>query len=145
MAKIGYGTKQILISMRNLVSPTMVHNYAIEATQEARSHDEQISAVFYHVKNLIHSHRYTSEALQTPYDTLNYGAGDADDVAVLVASLLEALNFKTRFKVVAVNHKEFHHVYTQVFQNGMWIALDPLYSDTVGGEPHSIKKSAVEE
>ena len=56
----------------------------------------------------------TSELLQTPDKTLEFGSGDCDDKAMLYCALAECIGFDTRFCAIAVDEDNFSHVCAQV-------------------------------
>ena len=65
------------------------------------------------------------ETLATPIKTLEFRAGDCDDQAVLLASLLEAIGHPTRF--VAMKQTTFGpyvHVYTETKIGSKWYPLE---------------------
>jgi transglutaminase-like putative cysteine protease len=68
------------------------------------------------------------ETLATPIKTLEFRAGDCDDQAVLLASLLESIGHSTRF--VAMKLKTFGpyvHVFTETkigYNPGQWYPLE---------------------
>jgi transglutaminase-like putative cysteine protease len=76
------------------------------------------------------------ETLSTPDKTLQARSGDCDDQVTLLATLLEAVGYPTRF-VVAAYHTPglFEHVYLQAFAQGQWIDLDPTESYDLGWAP----------
>jgi len=70
---------------------------------------------------------YKTETLQSPLRTLQWGAGDCDDIAILTASLFSSIGFPTRFVAVAANPEVphlFSHVYTQVQIGNVWYSSD---------------------
>lgn len=65
------------------------------------------------------------ETLATPTKTLEFGQGDCDDQAVLLASLLESIGHPTRF--VAIKSAAFGpyvHVYTETKIGSKWFPLE---------------------
>ena len=65
------------------------------------------------------------ETVATPVKTLEFRAGDCDDQAVLLASLLESVGHPTRF--VAIKSALFGgyvHVYTETKIGNRWIPLE---------------------
>ena len=65
------------------------------------------------------------ETLATPTKTLEFGKGDCDDQAVLLASLLESIGHPTRF--VAIKLKTFGpyvHVFTETKIGPRWYPLE---------------------
>ena len=51
------------------------------------------------------------ELFQQPEITLEFGAGDCDDLSILAASMLESAGFKTQ--LVAVGHEDYEHVFVR--------------------------------
>lgn len=98
----------------------------------------EIARIFSWVKDNI---RYTGdvrdvETLATPEATLEVRAGDCDDMAVLLASLLESVNHPTRFIALAFDNDAFSHVLTETRVGERWIALDPTVANaTMGWKP----------
>lgn len=88
----------------------------------------EMRALFEFVRDRI---RYTGdvldvETLTTPDRTLSTGAGDCDDKAVLLASLLESIGIPTRFVTTGYSLPGvFEHVYVEaMLSNGAFISLD---------------------
>lgn len=103
----------------------------------------EVGALFQWVKKHI---RYVRdprdvEKINTAERTLRVGTGDCDDMSVLLASLLEAVNNKTRFWVLAFDSGDYEHVVTQVRAGVEWITLDPTVSySNVGWTPPGITR-----
>ncbi len=85
-----------------------------------------------------------SEAINDPLLTLEKiyayaeAAGDCDDAATLVATLLESLGVKTRLVAVSVRRdRRFHHVGVEAFDRlrARWMYLDPFAPGEVGSKP----------
>lgn len=78
---------------------------------------EYIQAIYdYLSKNM----RYLRDAnlvdtIQTPEITLDFMSGDCDDMAVLSASLLESIGYRTQFVITGYDARPFCHVYIYVF------------------------------
>lgn len=64
------------------------------------------------------------ELLHDPLTLLDVGAGDCDDKAILLASLLESIGNPTRLVAVAFEPEQFSHVWVQAFIHGRWIDLE---------------------
>ena len=65
------------------------------------------------------------ETIQTPLKTLDFGQGDCDDQSTLVASLLQAVGFQTRFlaiKTAALG--PYVHVVAQALIGSDWVPLE---------------------
>jgi transglutaminase-like putative cysteine protease len=72
------------------------------------------------------------ETLQTPKLTLQMAAGDCDDQAVLLASLLESIGYRTRFEALGVRGGGYEHVISAV-QAGfrgreVWLPLETIFA-----------------
>jgi hypothetical protein len=70
------------------------------------------------------------ETLQYPYRTLGFGAGDCDDLSILLASLSISIGIPTQFRAIAANpmrKDQYSHVYVIMdpTQSGKWISADP--------------------
>ena len=85
-----------------------------------------------------HGIRYTRdingvETISTPLMTLQGRIGDCDDQVVLLATLLEAVGYPTRFVVAGYNVPgQLEHVYLQVLLDGQWIDMDPTEQHPMG-------------
>jgi transglutaminase-like putative cysteine protease len=64
------------------------------------------------------------ETLQQPERTLELRAGDCDDKSILLASLLEALGYKTRFHAVGFQPGVLSHVFPEVWHGTGWLPLE---------------------
>jgi len=65
------------------------------------------------------------ETVATPVKTLEYGQGDCDDQAVLLAALLESIGHPTRFVAIKSNMLgPFVHVYTETKIGHKWYPLE---------------------
>lgn len=64
------------------------------------------------------------ELLHEPVTLLQTGAGDCDDKAILLASLLGSIGHRTRFIAVAFEPGRFSHVWVQDYLNGRWVDLE---------------------
>lgn len=73
------------------------------------------------------------ETVSTPQRTLQARTGDCDDMAVLIASLLEAIGNKTRFVALGFNGGDYEHVIAQARMGPHWITLDPTVSYSFPG------------
>lgn len=97
-------------------------------------------ALFDYVKNHI---RYVKdiagvETIQTPLKTLEYGQGDCDDKASLLAALLESIGHKTRFHALGFRPNNVSHVLLETNINGEWIPLETTEDVALGWIPPGI-------
>lgn len=65
------------------------------------------------------------ELLHDPATLLAIGAGDCDDKAILLASLLGSIGHPTRFIAVAFEPDRYSHVWLQDYLGGRWVDLEP--------------------
>ena len=120
-----------------------VRETAVAVVQRARvaGHDfaGELAAVFAFVRDRV---RFTRdpvgvELLQGAPYTLTRGAGDCDDKATLLASLLESIGHpaELRFRAIGVRpgSPAFSHVYVVARLQGREIPLDPTYAGTPVG------------
>ena len=78
------------------------------------------------------------ELIHDPVDTIgrigSYGAaaGDCDDGAVLISSMLESLGIRTRLRALSTRpDRRLHHVAVMAQdRSGFWIYLDPFLRTT---------------
>lgn len=84
------------------------------------------------------------ETLQYPYRTLAFGAGDCDDLSILLASLSISIGIPTQFRAIAANpmrKDQYSHVYVIMDpnQSGKWISADPTVKNAAFGWESPIK------
>ena len=106
---------------------------------QPKDHPAEIRALFDFVRNQI---RYVGdvvgiETLQTPDKTLLLRAGDCDDKAILLATLLQSIGFPVRFIVTGYHEPDvFEHVYLAVaMPDGSLLNLDPTEPYPMGWAP----------
>ena len=128
------GTRATLNLMRQLVrrykKSIPIRQLAFAIIDRVRGHKNfsaQVRAVHSYVQENIQFVKDVNgvETLATPTKTLEYGKGDCDDQAVLLASLLESIGHPTRF--VAIRTKPFGpyvHVFTETKIGARWIPLE---------------------
>jgi len=124
----------------------LVRQKTLEAVRGVQRGMHEIDAIFGWIKDNIEFRGEYSETLQSPEATLNLGAGDCDDQAVLEATMLASLGFQTRFKTVAMRNSpdELSHVYAEVRdkQTGAWIPVDTTVQQAYPGwQPDDIARS----
>lgn len=75
------------------------------------------------------------ETVQTPQKTLEMMAGDCDDKATLLASLLGSIGHPTRFVAIGFAPQEFSHVYLETLIGTRWIPLETTEPVEAGWSP----------
>lgn len=99
--------------------------------------DAESRALFEYVRDRI---RYVRdvvgvETLADPVMCLRRLVGDCDDKSTLLATLLEAVGYPTRFVMAGYHGPDFEHVYLQAVIFGEWVSMDPTQPDPMGWEP----------
>ena len=122
-----------------------VRELALKLTRNIpqKAYSEELRALSGFVRDSI---RYTRdingvETVQTPLKTLEYGAGDCDDKATLLAALLESIGFETRFHAMGFKPGDVSHVLLECELNGQWIALETTEPVQMGWLPPNIRHS----
>lgn len=80
------------------------------------------------------------ETIQTPIQTLRLRAGDCDDMAIILASLLEAIGHPTRFVAVGFKGRGFSHVLPQTRMGRRWVWLECTKPLAFGQKPENMTK-----
>lgn len=131
------GTRATVRAMRSMVERYKSDPEIIAAatgvvylTPEHSQHSEA-EALFNYVRDFV---RYVRdpvglESLTIPPVTLRRQVGDCDDQSTLLATLLEAVGYPTRFVLAGYQSHDFEHVYLETFVNGKWIACDPILKE----------------
>lgn len=84
------------------------------------------------------------ETLSTPDYLLKFRAGDCDDKSILLATLLEANGYPTRFRAVGFNGGELSHVYVETLIGDEWVPMDTtenLQAGRLAFSPSEVKNS----
>lgn len=106
----------------------------------------EIRALFEYVRDGI---RYTNdplgvELLTTPRATIEMGAGDCDEKATLLASLLRAIGRPSRFLAVAMHGSDLYsHVLVQTPWGKGWLSLETIKPVDMGWSPAGVTKAMV--
>ncbi len=79
------------------------------------------------------------ETVQSPIKTLEYGQGDCDDKAVLLATLLASAGHKTQFKAIGFSPGKLSHVIVEVQDGPAWVALETTMPVQLGWHPKNVK------
>jgi len=86
------------------------------------------------------------ETIQTPLKTLDIGQGDCDDQATLLASLLEAVGFRTRFMAIkTATLGPYVHVVAQAEVGREWVPLETTEPWEPGTFPVRVAGAMIEE
>ena len=138
------GVSSTLNLMAHLVRQYKV-NAGIRAIAEdiirdvpAKDSAGEARAIFYYVRDMI---RYTAdvrdvETVKTPDAVIETAMGDCDDKSTLVATLLEAVGFTTRFVAIGFDSAGiFDHVLAQVRLGTRWVSLETTEPVEMGWQP----------
>ncbi len=115
---------------------------AQQITQHLRQRDSagEVNALHEFVRDRIRFVRDVRglETLQDPERTLQLKSGDCDDKSTLLAALLEAIGFRTRFRAVAFRPGVFSHVFPEVQLGKRWIPLEVTACWPAGRAPQFV-------
>lgn len=138
------GIRQTVDCMRQMVRAYRSDPALIQAARSAifltpeRDELSEVHALFSFVQQHVRYIRdvHEVETLSTPDKTLAAQVGDCDDQSTLLATLLEAVGYPTRFVVAGYDAPgQLTHVYLQAHAGGDWIDLDPTESNPMGWAP----------
>jgi hypothetical protein len=113
-----------------------------------RNNDAVADAIYdYIIRHDTYAHDPTGiERLQTPDATMQSGAGDCDDMAILSASLLESVVVPSRIRLIGKRPGRYSHIYIQYQDSGgRWKSFDPTLALYPGYQfnPALIKSSKI--
>ncbi len=116
---------------------------AIVAPVAPKDFGGEIAALFDFVQNEI---RYTLdprglEQLHHAEEVLRQGAGDCDDMVILLGAMLESIGHRTKTFAMGFAPGHLTHVILQVWYNGQWVALDPTEAMPPGWMPPGIAQT----
>ncbi len=137
------GVEQTINEMRSLVDEALrdpqIIRLSTDIVRSVSAFDDygEANALYEWVRRNI---RFTKdpvnkEKLYPPAELLKIRAGDCDDIAMLLGTLLMAVGYPARLMTVAANGDEFSHVYVEANVNGEWVPLDPARYDSQFGVP----------
>lgn len=141
------GIKTTLRLMRQLVQQWKtnpgIRQLAVRLTQGLPQQDYsgEVRALHAFVRDKIRYVGDTSEVetLHTPQRVLEQAAGDCDDKAILLSTLLEAINHKTRFIAAAFHDPGvYEHVWIETALGGQWYPLETTKPVPAGWSPPGI-------
>lgn len=141
-----HGTRKTIEQMAALVDKyskdVRIRRLAIQIVNGVRERDHrgEVEAIFAWVKNNIRfvQDPYGREWVQSPVKTLEFEAGDCDDISVLAGALVRSIGYNTAFKTIKADKRipqEFSHVYLMVDIDGRWVAADASQKRPLGWEP----------
>lgn len=137
------GTKKTLAYMRRLARRYSTHpllralslKIVRQAQIKPRDYTGEARALFSYVRGRVRFTRDTQgvETLQTPVYTLRLGAGDCDDIAILLATMLLSVGHVPMFRVVDLGGG-WSHVYLVDRLGSALVPLDASDTRLVFGE-----------
>jgi transglutaminase-like putative cysteine protease len=114
----------------------------LERGVKAKDYLGEIEALFQWVQQNV---RYTKdpfrvEVLHSARRMLELGAGDCDDMTILLGALLEAIGHPVRLVVIGPDPRRprfFTHIYLEARHKGRWIPLDATMPYPLGWRPET--------
>jgi Transglutaminase-like superfamily len=103
----------------------------------------EIVALFYFVRDEI---RYTLdprglEQLHHAEEVLRQGAGDCDDMVILLGAMLESIGHRTKTFAMGFEPGHLSHVILKVWYKGRWVALDATMDEPIGWMPAGVMQT----
>lgn len=144
------GTAQTVALMRRLIDDALADSQfvrtAIDIVRSVRAFDDfgEAEALYSWVKRHIRFTKdpVTKEKLYPPQELLKIGAGDCDDISMLLGAFLLAVGYPARLITVSANRdnpSEFSHVYVEGEVppgSGQWVPMDAARANSeFGVEP----------
>ena len=83
------------------------------------------------------------ELVQTPQKTLEYGRGDCDDQATLLASLLMATGHPARFVAIGLKGQPLSHVLVQTLIGPNWLGAETIIDKPFGWMPAGVTSTRI--
>lgn len=83
------------------------------------------------------------ELVQTPQKTLQWSAGDCDDQAVLVASLLSSIGHPAQFYAMGFRGGPLEHILTRTKIGTQWVAVETIKPVALGFLPPGISSTYI--
>lgn len=81
------------------------------------------------------------ELVQTPEKTLEYGQGDCDDKATLLAAMLSAAGHPAQFVAIGLGGGPFSHVLVETQIGPRWCPLETIIDKEPGWFPDGVTKA----
>ena len=142
-AGIGATLERMAAIVREYRRNPLIRQLAVEIRQAmkvpGKDYLGEVKAVHRFVRDVITYVRDVRnvETLQTPVRTLANRAGDCDDQAMLLASLLEALGHRTRFVAMGFSAPDqYTHVLAETLYGGeRWVPVETTLERPVGWNP----------
>lgn len=75
------------------------------------------------------------ETLQSPLVTVRNRAGDCDDQAILIASLVQAIGHPVRFVAMGFQPRLYSHVIAETLVGDEWLPMETTVARPFGWEP----------
>jgi transglutaminase-like putative cysteine protease len=149
------GTRSTLFMMRDIIrvdaKTVPIRQLAVSLTQGLKQKDwsAEVAALFYFVRDKIRYIRDIrgTETLHNSAMILQNRAGDCDDKAILLSSLLRAIGYSVRLVAVgfkSANSCEHVFIETRAGDTGSWVALDPTMNVAPGWSPLKDRQSTKE-
>jgi hypothetical protein len=138
MALIRAGAKDFYVRQKAI-------DILLERAVKPKDYLGEIKALFEWVQQRV---RYTKdpfrvEVLHSARRLLELRAGDCDDMAILLGSMLEAIGHPVRLVLTgpdSLRPRLFSHVYLESYHKGRWIPLDATMPYPMGWAPRGLVK-----
>jgi len=139
---VAHTLREMARLVREYKKNARIRDLAVQLTRDLPNKDyfREVARLHEYVRDNI---RYVQdvrgvETVQTPTLTLDLGAGDCDDHALLICSLLESINHKTRFMAVGFQPGEIDHVFCETKIGHDYVAAETTEPVPLGWRPPDV-------
>lgn len=109
-----------------------------DPSRDWKNYAAELENVFNRLRRVVTYRRdpFQVEWVQSPWRTLEMGAGDCDDMSVLIASIMGSLGARYRFVTLKADMgrpDEWSHIFPEIFVSGKgWVAADMSVANDLG-------------
>lgn len=112
-----------------------------DRSRDWKNYEAELENAFAKLRKVVTYRRdpHQVEWVQSPWQTLRIGAGDCDDMSVLIASVMGATGARYRFVTLRadpVRPNEWTHVFSEIYvPSSGWVAADLSVAEPLGFKP----------
>lgn len=119
-----------------------------DASRDWKNYQAELENVFNSLRKVVTYRRdpYQVEWVHNPWHTLRLGAGDCDDMSVLISAMMGAIGAQYRFitlKAEAARPDEWSHVFAEINVPKLgWVGADLSVANDLGFRPRGFIEKA---
>jgi len=154
--KLNFYAKILRKLIRNGKKNRFVRDFTVRLLNkhgvESKDVDNELNTIFKFVRDEIKYRKdpYRVEMFQSPKRTLldylrGYGAGDCDDKAILIASMLSSIGYKVRLVLMNPRGGAYTHIICEVLHpiEKVWIPLETTLKVPMGWRSKTYKRGII--